>query len=76
MSIDTGPIGRVAAELMECLPDEAEGEVVAVGLVVVVDAGEETYTRTKTWPDSRYVQVGLFSEALDVVRNGVSLDDE
>lgn len=75
MSIDTGPIGKVAAELMEALPEETEGKVVAVGLVVVVDDGEETYTRTKTWPAPRYVQVGLFSEALEVVRYGVDTDE-
>jgi hypothetical protein len=68
--IDTTKIGQVAAELMELLPDEAEGEILAVGIVVVVDDGEGTYTRIKTSNDTLYEQLGLFHAAIDVATNG------
>lgn len=78
MSIDTGPIGKVAAELMEELPDEEEGKIIAVGIVVVVDCDDgETYTRIKAYPKRYFEQLGLFTAALEVVRHGhVPEEDE
>jgi hypothetical protein len=68
--LDTSKIGQVAAELMELLPDEAEGEILAVGIVVVVDDGEGTYTRIKTSHDTLYEQLGLFHAGIEVATSG------
>lgn len=65
--LDTTLIGETAAQLMEALPDEADGELVAVGIVVVVDSGDGTYTKVKTSSDLFYEQLGLFNAAIHVV---------
>jgi hypothetical protein len=70
--LDTSLIGQTAAQLMEDLPQEADGEIIAVGVVVIVDAGESTYTRVKTSSDRFYEQLGVFHAALHVVAS----DDE
>lgn len=75
MTLDTTLIGETAAGLMESMPDETEGEIVAVGIVVVVDAGDESYTRIKCSDELYYAQLGIFSAALDVARVG-SVTDE
>lgn len=76
MTIDTTLIGETAAGLMESLPDETEGEIVAVGIVVVVDSGDDaSYTRIKCSNELYYVQLGIFTAALDVVRSGLAEDE-
>lgn len=72
-------VGTTAAELMDSLPEDLEGEIVAVGLVVVVDVqdDDETYTRIKCSSERMFEQLGLFTAALDVVRSGYDpVDDE
>lgn len=76
MAIDTTLIGTTAAELMELIPDESEGEIIEVGIVVVIDDGEGTYTRTKCSTELHYRQVGLFSVALDVVRGDTEPEED
>lgn len=76
--MDMSLIGETTAKLMDELPDEHEGEVIAVGLVVVIDVGGEdgsTYTRIKTTRDVYFEQIGLFHAALDVARYGVDPED-
>ena len=75
MSIDGSLIGTTAAELMGELPD-VEGEVIAVGIVVVVDEEDETFARTKCSHVRKFEQMGLFLEALDVVKYGVVAEEE
>lgn len=70
MSIDPSPIGRCAADLMDTWPEEEDGEIVAVGIVVVIDDGEGTYSRTQCSRIRRFEQEGLFREALRVVQEG------
>lgn len=70
MSLDTTLIGEVAASLMGDLPQETDGEIVAVGIVVVTDYGDETYTRIKCSSERYYEQLGIFTAALDVARHG------
>lgn len=77
MSLNIGLIGRLAAELMDDLPEEAgEGELVAVGLVVVVDNGDTTYTRIKTSPDGRWAGLGIFGDAIETVLDGYAVNDD
>lgn len=73
MAIDTTKIGEVAASLMEDLPEEADGEIVAVGIVVVVDTKDDggSYTRIKTTHDIFYEQLGLFHAAIRVAESGI-----
>lgn len=70
--MDTTLIGELAAKLMEELPAEVpeEAEIVACGLVVVVDADNSTYTRIKCHDDALYVQLGLFYSAIEVATSG------
>jgi hypothetical protein len=70
MSLDTSKIGQVAAELMELLPEESDGEIIEVGIVVVVDDGEGTYTRIKSSSDLYYRQLGIFQAAISCVTYG------
>jgi hypothetical protein len=75
VSVDTTLIGETAASLMDSLPDETEGAVEAVGIVVVVDCGEEgTYTRIKCSSETHFHQLGLFTAALDCARHGEAPD--
>lgn len=76
--MDMQLIGETTAKLMDDLPDEAEGEVVAVGIVVVVDDANSdgTYTKIKTTHDRFYEQLGLFHAAIDVARSGLGTDDD
>jgi len=72
--MDQSKIGQLAAELMDNLPHEAQGNIIAVGIVVVVDDGVEygsTYTRVKTTTDRFYEQLGLFQAAIEVVKSGI-----
>lgn len=66
MTVDTGLIGETAARLMDDLPGEADGDLVAVGIVCVVDAGDETYTRIVTSCDRMFETLGLFTAAVAV----------
>jgi hypothetical protein len=65
--LDTSLIGETAAQLMESLPDEADGEIVAVGIIVVVDAGDRVYTKVKTIPERYYEQLGILYAGLHVL---------
>jgi hypothetical protein len=75
MSVDTTLIGETAAALMDMLPDETEGEIVAVGIVVVTDESDETYTRIKCSSERHYEQLGIFHAALSVVTSGDRWND-
>ena len=68
--IDYSKIGTVAADLMDDLPDDTEGEIVAVGIVIVVDDGEGTTTRMRSSAVRNFEQEGLFRAALRCVYDG------
>jgi hypothetical protein len=74
VSIDASLIGTTAAELMEELPD-VEGEIIAVGIIVVVDEDDGTFARTKCSHARKFEQVGLFSEAVDVAKYGEAVEE-
>ena len=76
--MNTTKIGQCAAEMMEILPDETEGEIVAVGIVVVVDCKNQggSFTRIKTTTDLFYEQLGLFHAAIAVAESGIGDGDE
>lgn len=76
MSLDTTIIGETAASLMESLPDETGGEIIAVGIVVICDAGEDSYTRIKCSSEWYYAQLGIFTAALECAKGGTRPDDE
>jgi len=67
-------IGQLAADLMDNVPEEANGAITSVGMVVVVDEGEEVYTRIKCWPDSELAQLRVFADALLTVRMGEGVE--
>lgn len=69
-------IGETAAALMETLPDETDGEVQAVGIVVVVDAGDCTYRRIKCSDDRLFAQLGIFHAAILVATDGTDPDED
>jgi hypothetical protein len=76
MTVDTTLIGETAASLMGSLPDEIEGEIIAVGLVVIVDDEEGgTYTRIKCSHERYFEQLGIMHAALAVVESGTDADD-
>lgn len=75
MALDTTLIGETAAALMGLLPEESDGEIVAVGIVAIVDDGDGTYTRVKCSRNLNFEQLGLFHAALEVVRSGWEVDD-
>lgn len=77
LSVDASLVGTTAADLMGELPGHVDGEVVAVGIVVVVDCEDgDTYTRVKCSRERLFEQVGLFGAALEVVRSGEPVDEE
>jgi hypothetical protein len=76
VSIDTTIIGETAASLMDDLPQETGGEIVAVGIVVICDAGDESYMRIKCSNELFYAQLGIFSAALECVKSGTAPDDK
>lgn len=71
--MDISAVGVVAAELMESLADEYDGDEVQVGTVAVVveldlpaDEGEElgsTEIRYRCTDGRRWIQAGLFDQA-------------
>lgn len=73
--IDYTKIADVAGELVEELPEESNGEIVAVGIVVVVDEVHETYTRIRCSTGRRFEKVGLFREALSIVEGQRIVDE-
>ena len=75
MSIDTEMIGQVVSEMMLMLPDETDGEIVAVGLVVIADEGEGTFTRIKASTDRFHEQVGIFRAACHLIEHGGNADE-
>jgi hypothetical protein len=75
MSIDTTLLGETAARCMESLDEKFEhedAELRAVGIVVVTGRDAETWTRTFCSTEIHFEQLGLFTLAVDVVRDGVS----
>lgn len=79
MSIDTTLLGETAARCMESLDDKftvEEGELYAVGIVVVCARDDATWTRTFCSTEIHFEQLGLFQLALDVARTGTAPDED
>ena len=73
--LDSRLLGETTARLMDTIeaePVESDGEpeMVAVGIVVVVSDGDNTYTRTFCSDVRAYQQIGLFDAALQCAREG------
>jgi hypothetical protein len=79
--IDSTLLGATTARLMDTIdaepPVDEDGEpiegveIVAVGIVVVCGNDDHTFTRTICSDVRTYQQLGLFSVALDCVRQDV-----
>lgn len=71
MSVDTTLLGETAAECMETLAerfDDEHAELVAVGIVVVAETDDMTWTRTFCSRHYFFEQIGLFEAAKDVIQ--------
>jgi hypothetical protein len=55
---------------------EDGAELVAVGIVAVVNNGEETFTRTFFSDTKFYAQLGILHAGLDCVTNGERLEED
>jgi hypothetical protein len=74
--VDSALLGQTAAKCMEAV-DGISGELLAVGIVVVIDTGDdETLTRTYSSRTIHFENLGLFEAACDVVRHGELPDDD
>ncbi len=79
MSIDSGLIGRTAAELMESLEsDGIRGEIDTVVIAVAVDDPEddEGLVRIKCSDDRCFVQAGLLRAAQLITEMGWRAEDD
>jgi hypothetical protein len=76
-SMDTTVVGEVAAQAMERLAEEFGDDVtlVAIGVVVIADVGDQTFTRVFSNRTRHFEHVGLFTEALDAVNAPTDIDE-
>lgn len=76
--MDMTLLGETTAKMMDAIeenPRVRDGNLLAVGVVVVIDGEDEegekmTFTRTFTSEEVHYRALGLFDSALDTIRDG------
>lgn len=81
--MDQSLLGETTAKLMDHLSDShlADGEIIAVGIVVIVqketEEGPMTFTRTMSNEDIHHRVLGLFREGwLTIERGALPEEDE
>lgn len=76
--MDLSLLGETTAKLMDDCEHAWDDtvELVAVGIVVVVDAGDQSFTRTYSSRVLHFENIGLFTNALDCIRDGDDGRDE
>lgn len=79
MSVDTHLLGETTAECMDSIDADygsEDGELVAVGIIAVIEQDDQTFTRIYTSRRTYFEQLGLYSAALECVRTGDRPDDD
>lgn len=79
--IDNELIGKTTMQLldhMESDPKVDGGKIISVGVACVVENEDETETFTRIWCSDEiyYQQIGIFMTALEVIRGGLSREEE
>jgi hypothetical protein len=76
VSVQADVLHTVVVQCLDSI-DDIDGEVVAVGIVVVVDdADGGTLTRTFSSHARQFEKVGLFTAGLDCEREGDPVEDD
>lgn len=77
MSVDSGLIGRTAAELMDSLEaDGIDGTIDTVVVVVSVNGPDDALVRLKCSDERGFVQAGLLRAAQIVTEMGWTAEDD
>lgn len=70
-------LGETTAKLMDSLGDDSRldgGEIIAVGIVAIVQVDDMTYTRTMSNEDIHHRALGLFREGFLTIERGHTPD--